>query len=316
MKKKIVYQLFCVLLLFTSTKLFCAWENLGQNLQDPLLHSLIERATQQNLDIQIAALDGEEEFEDSWISISAEVARNYVELRGLQQRLSLLNQNSASQKETLKLIEELYQQGFVDFIDKKLAEEQWKSLLAEKPQLKQAIEKTIRHLSILLGYCPGELLAELTPMSQLPYVPNRVNDCSPDLRQRADIRKAKKEMLATKKKASGPLAPIIIGFSASKKMSRQAEYQYQKTLLNAHEETENAFSAFHYALVRNKELAEAEASASESYRLSLELYEKGFKSYQEVLTITRSLLAAQDAYVQSQVDVLNAYITLWKATGL
>lgn len=298
----------------------------------------------------------EEEFCHIEITLLAEVARNYIELRGLQQRLDVIVKNINTHKDTLQLTQDLTTSGFASSVDQKQAEEQLHLLAAEKPQIENSIHKTIHRLSILLGYAPGELFEELNMPSPLPCMPCQkpIGVPSELLRRRPDIRKAERDLAAATERVgtaiaslfprlslrgfigdigalssnsftwfAGPqlLAPIFNSklieqdIQINKIRTQQALYQYQKTVLEALEEAENAISAFHYEREKNSRLAEAQKASKETYELILQLYQKGFKGYLDVLVADRSFLAAQDAYLQSQVDLLFHYIALYKALG-
>ena len=96
---------------------------------------------------------------------------------------------------------------------------------------------------------------------------------------------------------------------------QEACFQYQKTVLAALEEAETAIAAFHYELERCFQLSQAVKASEEALALTHDLYESGVKDYLEVLVIDRSRLAAEDAYIQSQVALLSHYIALYKALG-
>ncbi len=299
----------------------------------------------------------EAEFCQVWITLSAEVARNYIELRGLQHRLQVLEQHVESQMETIQLIEDLLATGFVTDLDHMQANEQINLLFAQRPQIQFAIEKAIHRLSILLGHNPGDLYCELSVCAPLPILPNDkpIGYPSELLRRRPDIRKAEKDVAASCERIEGAIAALFPRFSLTgfigeiganltkgngvwflspqllapifnsrllkqdvefnKIKAQQALYQYQKTVLEALEEAENAIAAFHYENERMSALQTAQQSTSQAHQTTSELYHSGFKSYLEVLVAERSLLATEEALLQSHVDLLLDYVALYKALG-
>jgi outer membrane protein, multidrug efflux system len=303
----------------------------------------------------------EESYYNVWVTLSAEIARNYVELRGLQQRLRVLEQNIEFQKESIGLIEDLLNIGMVGEIDLKQAQGLLNELEAKKPLLELSVYKAIHRLSILLGYAPGELFNELTEPRELPLLPcdRPIGIPSELFQRRPDIRKAERELAAATEKVGSAIASLfprisLKGFvgevstqlhslcdpsnttilagsqilapifnskmlmqdvNYSKIKTRQALYTYQKTVLEALEEAENAIASFHYELKRNEQLAQALQTHQEAYQLTMQLYQKGFKSYIDVLVSYRSVLAAQDTYIQGQANLLLHFISLYKALG-
>jgi NodT family efflux transporter outer membrane factor (OMF) lipoprotein len=157
----------------------------------------------------------EETFHDVWVTLSAEVARNYIELRSLQHRLLVTEKNMRAQKEIVKITEELMETGFTSLIDLRQAEEQAHTLKATIPMLQFAIDKTIHVLSTLLGYEPCELYTELNCFSPLPSLPcdKPVGIPSDLLRRRPDIRRAERNLASAAELIGSAVASYFPRFS-------------------------------------------------------------------------------------------------------
>lgn len=311
------------------------------------------------LDAKIDSI--EESLCDIWISLSAEIAKNYIELRGSQLQLEITEKNIASQQDTIQLVQKRLDIGVASIIELRQAEEQFYTLSAQKPLLELSIQKSIHRLSILLGYAPDELFAELSQPASLPQIPYHKPIGLPSelLRRRPDIRKAERELASETEQIGSAVAALfprlsLRGFLGdistqlsslsrsssgtylagpqlllpifnsrllmqdvknSKVRTRRAYYEYQKAVLEALEETENSLATFHYELEKQQHLAESQTSIQEAYRLTSQLYERGLKDYLEVQLLNRSLLSAENASIQSQIDLLLHYISLYKALG-
>lgn len=87
------------------------------------------------------------------------------------------------------------------------------------------------------------------------------------------------------------------------------------TVLTALEEVENAIVALAQERLRYQKLSQAAASYRESARLARTLFESGSTSFIEVLDAERSLYSAEDALIQSGVNITLHYIALNKALG-
>lgn len=303
----------------------------------------------------------EENLCDIWVTLSAEIARNYIELRGLQQRKQLILSNIASQEESEKLTRELLEIGTASSIDLLQAQEQLTLLIAEKPLIDLSIDKAIHRLSILLGYPPGELFAELCESQGLPKLPceKPIGLPSDLLRRRPDIRRAERNLAAATESVGSAVAALFPRFSlygfvgeisthlksltngkgvtwfaapqllfpifnsrlltqdveANKIQARQILFEYQKTVLAALEEVENAIASFRYESERNDLLHRAQQIDQEASHLTLELYRTGVKDYLVVLIANRTLLAMEESYLQSQINLLLHYVSLYKALG-
>jgi NodT family efflux transporter outer membrane factor (OMF) lipoprotein len=129
---------------------------------------------------------------DTLVSLLAEVARNYSELRGFQKRLDIVHQNINLQQDSLDLTKVRADAGLGTQFDVERQSAQLDSTRALVPQLETAAIQTIHRLGVLLGEEPGTLLTELTDTKPLPTVPPVVPVGLPGdlLKRRPDIREA------------------------------------------------------------------------------------------------------------------------------
>jgi multidrug efflux system outer membrane protein len=129
---------------------------------------------------------------DTLVSLLAEVARNYSELRGLQKRLDIIHQNIDLQQDSLNLTKVRADAGLGTQFDVERQSAQLDSTRALVPQLEAAEIQTIHRLGVLLGEQPNTLLTELTGIKPLPTVPPAVPVGLPGdlLKRRPDIREA------------------------------------------------------------------------------------------------------------------------------
>ena len=108
---------------------------------------------------------------------------------------------------------------------------------------------------------------------------------------------------------------VVQDIAYNKNQTQQAIFQYQKTVLEALEETEGAIASFHFEQERSQLLSEAHRSYQVSHQLSEQLYSQGIKDKLAVLDAERELLSAQDSLLQSNIDLILHYIALYKALG-
>jgi len=132
------------------------------------------------------------------VSIAAEVARSYFELRGHQEQLRIAQDNAANQRETLNLTELRLKAGRGTEFDTARARAQLESTLSRIPALEADIAATIHRLAVLNGRQPGELRAELEASQPLPVLPATVAVGTPAelLRRRPDIQAAERRLAA------------------------------------------------------------------------------------------------------------------------
>lgn len=126
------------------------------------------------------------------VSVLADVAQNYIELRGAQSRLVIARDNLATIDELLELTRQRRAAGVTTYIDVSNALAQASATRAELPAIELQITQNVNQLSQLLGREPEALRAELDSAAPVPPIPPQVLIGLPaDLaRRRPDIREA------------------------------------------------------------------------------------------------------------------------------
>jgi multidrug efflux system outer membrane protein len=139
-----------------------------------------------------------EDYRDVLVTLLADVAFNYVELRALQKRLEVTDQNVGTQKGTLRLTTDRYEAELVGQLDVRQAEQNLASTESTIPQLRIAMIGALNRLAVLLGVVPGALADELGGDAPIPQGEDPVNAGVPAdmLRQRPDVRAAERQLAA------------------------------------------------------------------------------------------------------------------------
>jgi multidrug efflux system outer membrane protein len=144
-----------------------------------------------------AELDaGTASLDDVYVSVAAEVARTYIELRGAQHRLGVNQRHATNLEQTYQLTQNLLDGGFGDAFDVQRALTQWELVKAAIPNLQAQIDAAINRLSVLTGQMPVTLRSELAAAQPLPSMPPTVNVGEPIdlLKRRPDIRRAEHQL--------------------------------------------------------------------------------------------------------------------------
>ncbi|WP_419692296.1 efflux transporter outer membrane subunit [Burkholderia gladioli] len=100
-----------------------------------------------------------------------------------------------------------------------------------------------------------------------------------------------------------------------KAQQREAMIEYQRTVLNAWHEVDNAMSDYNTRQTREEKLDETEVQDSEALENARSQYLAGATDFLNVLTVQRDLLDTQQAKVVSITDVSLALVGLYKALG-
>ena len=135
---------------------------------------------------------------DVSVSLIAEVARNYLELRGFQMQLRLSEQAIVHQEKLLELTQVRIKNGRGTEIDSATISARLEAQRATVPDLKTAIASVIHRLSVLTGQMPDALFVELNAPKALPTMPKALQIGNPAdlLKRRADIQVAERALAA------------------------------------------------------------------------------------------------------------------------
>jgi multidrug efflux system outer membrane protein len=134
---------------------------------------------------------------DAQVTVAAEVARNYFELRGTQRRLDVARHNLESQQKTQDLTQLRYDAGRVTELDVQQSRARLKATEASIPPLEAAEKQAAYRLAVLLGQRPGTLDTELQPAEVPTYAKALpIGDTAQLLQRRPDVRAAERQLAA------------------------------------------------------------------------------------------------------------------------
>jgi NodT family efflux transporter outer membrane factor (OMF) lipoprotein len=145
-------------------------------------------------DLQVSA----ETLRDTRVTLLSEVARNYVELRTGERRVSIAEASLAAQAEIYDLTRWRRQAGLVSELDEAQARTQLEQTRAALPALRTTVVAARHRLAVLLARPPGELDARLPVTGAIPVAADTVAVGIPadTLRQRPDVRAAERRLAA------------------------------------------------------------------------------------------------------------------------
>ena len=299
--------------------------------------------------------------QDVLISLIAEVARNYFELRGDQNTLDVARRNAENQRETLDVTEARFKAGRVTEFDTARARAQLNSTLAVIPPIEAAIKHSIYRLGVLTAHPPAALESELARPAPIPELPALVNIGEPSelLRRRPDIRAAERTLAAATARigvATSQLFPRVffngnLGFAANnlsgmgksgtdaysfgpqitwaaldlghvrgQLLAARAHADanlaaYEKSVLTALEETEDALVDFGREQARRDYLRESVRSATEAMALAKQRYDAGVADFLPVLDAERTQLDVQAQLAVSETRTATSLVAIYKALG-
>ena len=291
----------------------------------------------------------------------AELARNYVQLRGTQRTIQITRENLESAQQSAHLTDERARAGLASDLDVANAQAQASTTAAQLPQLEAQAQQQMNMVALLLGAPPGAMIDELTAPKPVPPVPPRVPVGVPSelVRRRPDVRQSEAQLHAATAdigeaqaeffpaitlsgsaalqslqfKNLGSLAASTYSFGPSitipifeggrlrgtldlrKAAQQEAAINYQKAVLQAFHDVDNALVAYGAEQARRDALAMAVAQNRRALNLANQRYRQGLSDFLEVLTAQRSVLAAEQSLAESTTSVSTDFVQLYKALG-
>ena len=295
------------------------------------------------------------------LSNLAELARDYIQLRGTQALLKIAYDNVKTAQQSLDLTQQRATGGVTTDLDVANAAAQLRTTAAEIPRLEQQESEFINAIGLLLGQPPNALQAELIQAKPVPPVPPRVPVGLPSelARRRPDIRQAEAQLhaatadigvavanfypsvtltgsiglqsvqpwtmfnLDARNYAAGPgiAIPIFEGgqlkatLELKKAQQQEAAITYQKTVLSAWHDVDNALTAYQTEQSRRDQLIQAVAQNQRALGLAQSRYQEGVADFLQVLTAQQNLLSTQQQLALATTNVSANLVALYKALG-
>jgi outer membrane protein, multidrug efflux system len=151
------------------------------------------------LQAQGAVVDvAREDLRNVHVSLTAELARSYFELRGAQEQLAVAQQNAENQRNTLQVTRQRLDAGRGTAFDTERAQSQLSLTLSSIPPLEALVADAQYRIGVLVGRPPATVATELKVASALPELPAAVEVGSPDsvVRRRPDVAVAERQLAA------------------------------------------------------------------------------------------------------------------------
>jgi len=169
---------------------------------------------------QVESADAEtqatvEAYRDVLVSLYAETALAYVNVRTAQERLRIALANVEAQENTLQLTRDRFDAGLVSALDIAQAESNLANTYSLIPVIERDLNEGLNRLAVLLGENPGALHEELEELAPIPQEPETVALGLPTelLRQRPDVRRAERQLAAQTARIGVATADLYPTFS-------------------------------------------------------------------------------------------------------
>jgi multidrug efflux system outer membrane protein len=298
---------------------------------------------------------------DTWVSLAAEIAETYFQLRAAQQRVAVRSAQTTRERREVELLRAKAASRLATSLD--VQQEQSELALSESqlPVLQAEVQVHMHALGVLLGQTPESLVTEMAadgvPPTEPPAIP--VGLPSELLQRRPDLRAAERRLAEASAKTGEATAdlypritltasPALIStalsnllstgsvnasygaslgwnlFDAGKRRSalreadeneRQSLLSYQKAVLVALQEVEDALSQLAAESAEASHLEQSYSSAQRAEAIAEAQYRAGIAPLTTVLSAEANQLDAQDRLIVARADDSKDTVALYKALG-
>lgn len=158
---------------------------------------------------------------DVQITLISDVARTYIDVRSLQQRIQAKKDQIERQKELLELVQSRYCAGLTSYVDVARAQSELDAQVSTLPPLQEELKVAVHALAIFLGKQPENFSID---EGYIPKAYGRIPDELPSdlLLRRPDIRKAERELAAATARIGAAKAEFFPTFSLMSNFGTQA----------------------------------------------------------------------------------------------
>ncbi len=291
----------------------------------------------------------------------AELASDYLQLRGAQTQLGIAERNLQMAERNTQLVRDRFRQGVGTTLDLAQAQSQYATIAAAVPPLRTQQAALINAIGLLLGEQPRALEAELLPRAPLPAVPPTVPVGLPGdlVRRRPDVREAEARLHAATAQTgvavasfypdlsltgmanmdglrfanafSLPSRAFQVGPSLSiplfqggqltgtlhlrESEQREAAITFQKTVLQAWQDVDNALTAYAEAQRQRAQTVEAVRQNEVALGAARQQYALGATDFLNVVSSETQLLQSQNNLASNDTAIATDLVSLYKALG-
>jgi NodT family efflux transporter outer membrane factor (OMF) lipoprotein len=291
----------------------------------------------------------------------AELAQNYMQLRGTQNRLEIAKRNLRLAEENVELVNSRFGSGVATTLDLAQARAQQATIAATLPPLRIQEAELINAIGLLLGDAPRARETELRRSRMVPRPPRTVPVGLPGtlVRRRPDIREAEArlheataqtgvavagfypdvtlngavgvESLHLSNLFSPTSATFAVGPSISipifeggrlrgvltlrESQQREAAIFFQKTVLRAWKEVDDALTAYREAQLRRADVARSVVENTAALQAARQRYTEGAIDFLNVIAAQTQLLQSENSLADSDTQIATFLVNLYRALG-
>jgi NodT family efflux transporter outer membrane factor (OMF) lipoprotein len=274
------------------------------------------------------------------VSLLAEVVRNYIDYRRLEQQIKLTQENLQAQQETLTAVQEQVKEGAASLLDQSRVETQAGTTEANLPDLTSQLVTSRNNLAVLAGLTPEQILAPLTA-EPLPKVTPQLILSTPAnvIANRPDVQVAERDLAAATANqgvalsnwfpkvnlaglfglqhftglpsfgawnVGGTIQLPIIDFGHVRALVRLADARQQEALATYEQTIKLALADVESSLTAYAKAREREAILEKAAKSSRQAEEMACVQYKEGIASLLDVLEAQRQRLETETTLLSA----------
>jgi len=151
------------------------------------------------------------------VTVIADLARAYVDLRGLQMRAAVLRSAATALRQGLGIATQRYERGITNELDVTLAKRELATVESEIPVVDAEVSAGVYAIATLVGEYPEDLVGEISKPGMIPLAPSKVPAGLPLdlLRRRPDVQQAEREIASANARIGIATAELFPQFIAT-----------------------------------------------------------------------------------------------------
>ena len=295
------------------------------------------------------------------LSLLAELAQDYLRLRGTQALLGVAERNLEVATEGTRLVRTRFRNGVGTTLDLAQAQGQLATVAATVPPLRMQSATLTNAIGLLLGQTPRALQNELSLPTPLPALPETVPVGLPGelVRRRPDVREAEARLHAATAETGVAVANFYPDVSLSgladfnglrlrdafslparafdvgptvtvplfqggrltgelrlrKSQQREAAIEFQKTVLTAWQDVDDALVSYAEAQRRRARTADSVEQDQVALGAAKQRFEQGASDFLNVLSSEQLLLRSQNDLATDDTQIATDLVALYRALG-
>ncbi len=269
------------------------------------------------------------------VTVAADTADAYLQVRGYQARLAVTADQITTDEHLVELVRNRFASGAATDREIAQAEALLKQAHASVPPLRLALEQQLNRLDVLMGAQPGTYARDLATVRDIPSIPAIPGDQQPAISDYypkislsgalgLDSLNTNRLITANAFQALGggalrwrlfDFGKVDAEVAQAKGANAEALAVYRQSVLRAAEDVEDSLAGLAQTQAHVVELQDEVQSLIKARDLAVQAYQAGSITLTDVLDADSQLLTAQDQVDANRADAARAAVGVFRSLG-